>query len=128
MKVLMLGMITIAAALAFSVVPGAGVSSVQAIPTNTCGNDVIDVPDSGATFHFTSACLFHDECYGQGGTESDRRACDAQFLTDMRGSCDQMWPSQWLKRWSCYSVARTYYLGVSLGGWAFFDYGTTTSS
>jgi hypothetical protein len=120
----MLAMFAAAIGLALFVAPGGEVSSVQAIPIlDYCGNDVVDVPDSGPTFNFAEACAIHDDCYSNGGTESDRRACDAEFLSNMRASCSEMWPNQFFKRRACTNVALTYYLGVALGGWAFFPYG-----
>jgi hypothetical protein len=115
----------LAVALALVALSGSahGVSTVSAQEADACGNPVIDVPDSGPTFDFTDACAEHDECYGGGGSEADRRACDEQFLMNMQVSCNEMWPGQLRKRFSCYSIALTYFLGVRLGGWAFFDYG-----
>lgn len=87
-----------------------------------CGNDFLDVPDSGSTFDFVDACENHDDCYAEGGTEADRSECDNAFLEDMQSSCNAMWPNQFFKRLACNSVAGTYYLGARIGGWAFFPY------
>ena len=123
MKVSLTGALLVALLLVLFAGQGAGATMVQPVPSDACGNDFVDVPDSGRLFDFTEACLGHDDCYGLGGTESDRRACDNAFLADMQASCDQMWPGQFFKRRACYSVATTYYLGARLGGWAFFEYG-----
>jgi hypothetical protein len=100
----------------------AGGSTVQAQEADACGNDVIDVPDSGASFDFTAACAAHDACYAAGGTEANRNACDTAFLTAMRASCNEMWSSQPVRLRICQGVATTYYLGVHLFGWLFFPY------
>jgi hypothetical protein len=123
MKIWMVGAIAAVFAMALFVLPGTGRPST-AYAADYCGVEgVLDVPDSGATFDFTDACAAHDACYAQGGTEADRRSCDQQFLEDMLQSCSDAWPNQWFKRHACDSVAYTYYLGVHLGGWAFFPYG-----
>ena len=119
MKLLFSGVITVILALALFAVPGAGSGTVYALDENVCGNDFVDVPDSGATFDFTDACAQHDACYADPGTEQTRKQCDDAFLEDMLDSCDQQ--QRW-KRFSCASRAYTYYLGVRIGGWAFYDY------
>jgi hypothetical protein len=118
MRVWILSSIAVAAIVILAV-PGSMASAQQA---DTCGNQVIDVPDSGPAFDFNFACAVHDDCYEGGGSEEDRTACDDEFLANMRTSCDEMWPGQLFKRYSCYSVAITYFLGVRIGGWAFWDY------
>ena len=115
----------IAAALTVSMVAfsDGGTPTVYADPdVGACGNDFIDVPDTGLSFNFVSACESHDDCYSVPGTEATRKACDDAFLADMKASCSAMWPSQFLKRLACNSVAGTYFLGVRLGGWAYYPY------
>lgn len=119
---------TVAAVLALALfaLPGQTVSTAYAVPSdNVCGNSAIDVPDSGNTFNFSEPCAIHDKCYAQGGTERDRRSCDQAFLDAMLASCAA--GERW-KRLGCGTVAYTYYLGVRLGGWAFFPYGSQDPS
>jgi hypothetical protein len=97
-------------------------TNVSAQPVDYCGNNVVDVPDTGYLFDFGGACMGHDDCYSEPGTEQDRRACDQAFLADMLASCDSKWPTQIFRRSGCYSVAYTYFLAVRIGGWAFYDY------
>ena len=113
MKAITLPIIALLIALTLLFIPAGG-STVQAQEADACGNDVLDVPDSGATFDFTEACEAHDSCYAAGGTEANRNACDSAFLTAMQASCSEMWPSQPLRLRICQSVATTYYLGVHL--------------
>ena len=110
-------------ALALILMPVGGAAPAYAVE-DACGNDVINVPDSGANFDFTAACVVHDECYGAGGDEAARNACDTAFLTAMQESCDAMWPTSPLRHRICLGVAKTYYLGVHLFGWLFFPYST----
>ena len=118
MKLALLGaFLVVVAFAAFGQTP-----TVSAEPVDYCGNDAVEVPDTGSLFDFSSACMAHDDCYEEPGTEQDRRACDRAFLADMLASCDEMWPKQILRRSGCYSVAYTYFLAVRLGGWAFYDY------
>ena len=100
-----------------------------ATETHHCGTDTIQVPDRGAYFDFADACANHDVCYATGGSEFDRYLCDRAFLSDMTASCNAMWPvssiwdtAQLRSRRLCYGVAYTYYLGVRLGGSAYFNY------
>jgi hypothetical protein len=97
-------------------------ANVSAQLADYCGNDVVDVPDTGYLFDFSVACMGHDTCYGTPGTEQDRRACDQAFLDAMLASCDAKWTSQIIRRSGCYSIAYTYFLAVRIGGWAFYDY------
>ena len=117
MKLLLSSAIAVLLALALFALPGG--TTTTAYAENVCGNDVIDVPDSGRTFDFTGACADHDLCYADGGSESDRQECDQEFLEAMLDSCEDR-PR--LQRFSCVSRAYTYYAGVRLGGWAFFPY------
>ena len=117
-----MGLMVAVVALAVFALPGGSVSVVHAADPGACGNDVIDVPDTGTVFNFVSPCLGHDACYGAGGTETDRTTCDDNFYAAMETSCDTMWPTKALKRAACYGVATTYYLGVRVGGWLFFPY------
>ena len=120
MKFLVLAAATLLA-LALFAVPGAGTAQVQAVP-DTCGNDVIDVPDYGSVFDFTEACYAHDQCYGDIESPLDRQTCDRQFLSDMLASCNEMWPEDLDSRRSCYGVALLYYLGVRAGGGFFLAF------
>jgi len=125
MKVWMAGVVAVLLALAIFTVPGGATSTALAEPDpGACGNDVIDVPDTGPTFNFTSACEGHDACYALGGTESARRTCDYNFLEAMLASCASDYSDYFWKRLRCNTVARTYFLGVRIGGWLFFPYGT----
>jgi hypothetical protein len=126
MKAFTLPVIAALVALALVLVPGSGGGVAMAQQPDACGNDVLDVPDSGATFNFTAACEQHDACYAAGGTEADRNACDQAFRAAMQQSCSEMWPSQPLRLRICNGVANTYYLGVHLFGWLFFPYSTST--
>jgi len=126
MKILTLPVIAALLALTLVLIPVGGGGSALAQQPDACGIDgVLDVPDSGANFNFTNACIAHDECYAAGGTEAERTACDQQFLGNMRASCGDMWPSQPLRLRICNGVANTYYLGVHLFGWLFFPYSQT---
>ena len=118
MKFWLTGVIAAVLAVALFAVPGGGVTTAYA-DVDYCGNSVIDVPDSGPGFDFSDACAAHDDCYSIPGTENHRTACDEEFLTDMLLSCEEQ---QRLKRLGCITRAYTYYLGVRLGGWAFFPY------
>jgi hypothetical protein len=118
----MSGAIAIVVALALFALPSGGISTVQAADPGACGNVVIDVPDTGSVFNFVDACMGHDACYSEGGTEADRTGCDNAFLDAMETSCDSQWATQRFKHAGCYGVAYTYYLGVRIGGWAFFPY------
>jgi hypothetical protein len=92
---------------------------------DACGVVGFDVPDTQVgVFDFTDACAEHDRCYGVGGSWSDRYRCDWVFLSDMNASCSEMWPgwSKWRQRLRCNGVAYTYYAGVRLGGWAYFNW------
>jgi len=89
---------------------------------DACGVLGFDAPDSGTNFDFSAACAAHDECYttfhGQG--EEARKACDDQFLADMKDSCADQWPLQPARRRICNSIALVYYSAVRIGGWLFF--------
>jgi hypothetical protein len=124
MKVWTLPVLAALIALAVFLVPSGGTSSPAFAEIGECGNDVIDVPDSGALFNFTAACALHDDCYAAGGDEAARNVCDSQFLAAMQASCVEMWQAQPIKLRLCLGVAKTYYLGVHLFGWLFFPYST----
>ncbi len=125
MKIWIASAIAAMLAMALFVLPGSS-GTAHATPPNYCGIEgYFDVPDAQpGLFDFADACMGHDECYGNGGTEADRRSCDREFLDEMLASCSDMWSSrQWFKARSCASVAYTYYTAVHLGGWLFFPYG-----
>lgn len=132
LRLTFLAMITLASLTLAGAVAEAGQAGPQP-PANTvlavpvvedyCGNGVVDVPDTGPSFDFHKACAIHDDCYSNGGTEADRRACDTDFLNNMLATCAHMWRWPDPRLANCRSVAFTYYLGVRLGGWAFFPYG-----
>lgn len=66
---------------------------------------------------FTSACDFHDCCYGwcQAGKDS----CDTGFYDRMKAICDSCTTKKWSKA-LCYFWAEQYYKGVAkLGGKAY---------
>ena len=114
----------VAAILAIAFFAAQGGSTVSATPPpDACGNPVINAPDRGLTFDFTSACQAHDDCYSYGGYEADRRNCDNAFVANMINSCYDMWPYQIALRHRCLEVAGTYYQAVRVGGWLFFTYG-----
>jgi hypothetical protein len=100
--------------------PGQDAALVLLLVDDACGNDFVDVPDSGAYFDFYDACLAHDECYGAGGGPSQRRACDDAFLADMQAYCNSTYSVRQAGYYHCHTTARIYYAGVRLGGWLFF--------
>ena len=55
-------------------------------------------------------CGAHDEAYATGGTERDRRRADRNFFRCIYNEGRPL-------------VARIYFWGVRLFGWAFFNYG-----
>lgn len=75
------------------------------------GRDMLDVivPDGP----FLEACKFHDACYRSGVL--DQGVCDADFLADMRQSCDAAYPrtSAGGKHAACEVAAYTYYRAVN---------------
>ena len=119
---------------AFAVMAGTvvGFSGSQSVayadPQDFCGVDGLEIPDSGDVFDFSEACAEHDVCYGHGGDEYDRYLCDREFFSDMLDSCSDMWDRFDRELWQCRSIARTYYIGVRLGGFLFFPYGPPTCS
>jgi hypothetical protein len=118
MKVWMLPVFAALIALTVVLIPGGSTATAQE-PDNFCGTENFDVPDSGANFDFTDACMAHDQCYatsgGPDGTEADRRACDQAFLDAMLESCQTF-----ARIRICEGVAKTYFLGVRLFGWLTF--------
>ena len=125
-KALTLPVLAALLALVMVLVPAGG-DTAHAQLADACGIEgVFDVPDFGATFNFTDACVNHDICYGNGGSEADRNACDQAFRAEMQQSCASMWPSQPLRLRICNGVGTTYYLGVHLFGWLFFPYDQST--
>lgn len=102
---------------------------VVAAPTDYCGTGDIDAPDQTFLFDFGSACQAHDICYGIGGSEGNRLACDQAFLTAMQASCVSKWPinGPWdvlnaRSRKACENYARLYYFAVRVGGGSYFNY------
>jgi hypothetical protein len=87
---------------------------------DACGNAAVQAPDSGPSFNFHEACHAHDECYGQGGGEAERLACDRAFLRAMLAACDAQNPRFSGLWFQCRAVASLYYGAVRLGGWLFF--------
>ncbi len=90
----------------------------------TCAS--LGLPSSGAFFDFTELCVHPSDlsdCYTSGGTDSDRRTCDRQFLNDMRASCADMWSrSQRLQSRQCNQTATIYYFLISRYGKVHFNY------
>jgi hypothetical protein len=81
-------------------------------PLDACGGrDLLDavVPDGP----FLEACKFHDACYRSGVL--DQGVCDADFLHDMRGACDENWPKASApgKHAACEVAAYTYFRAVN---------------
>lgn len=81
-------------------------------PLDACGGrDLLDalVPDGP----FLEACKFHDACYRSGAL--DQGVCDADFLKDMRETCDVNWPksSSAGKHAACGIAAYAYYRAVN---------------
>ena len=87
---------------------------------DACGNAAVEAPDSGPSFNFHEACHAHDECYGEGGGEAERLACDRAFLQAMLAACDAQNPRFSALWFQCRAVATLYYGAVRLGGWLFF--------
>lgn len=88
------------------------------------GTRWLNVPE----FIFTDACDHHDFNYWLGCTEADRRKADGQFGRQMR---KEAWEvsgkvkgrfKRYLTRAHYLLWAQTYYLGVRIGGGAFFHY------
>ena len=81
-------------------------------PLDACGGrNLLDaaVPDGP----FLEACKFHDACYRSG--QLDQGVCDADFLSDMRQSCNTNWPkgSAAGKNAACELAAYTYFRAVN---------------
>ncbi len=68
------------------------------------------VPDGGPWFSFTSACSWHDSCYGQ---RLGRQYCDDEFYNRMLYSCQVSYASSS----SCRNTAYLYYKAVRYFGW-----------
>jgi len=91
-------------------------------PASAAPNGCTAVPDSGYGFNFLNSCNNHDNCYEfqyYGSSASGRKACDVDFLNDMRAHCSTR--SSWGQRAVCRAVAYTYYYGVRAFGGFFFD-------
>jgi len=77
----------------------------------TCGpGDLGDwlVPDIGEGMEL--ACESHDVCYAEGGSESDREACDERLFLDL------------VSFGAPIEMAAAFYLGVRTAGMWFFNY------
>jgi len=70
------------------------------------------VPGTPVYFDFTSACEWHDDCYGQCGVS--RASCDSGFRDIMLAWCDGAYGSwyQFVPRAICRSLAYVYYGAV----------------
>lgn len=115
-----------AAAVMLSPTPAsAEVQKVEAVSAPTHGDSCTAVPDSGPFFNFHDSCHWHDWCYAvhpYGDGYNGRLSCDNGFLSRMRSSCYNRYPSWWQvpARGVCYGIANDYYVGVRAAGWAFF--------
>jgi hypothetical protein len=116
---LILFVLTTALVLVFGAGGTASTASAQE-PSDACGVEGFDVPDSGESFDFTAACTAHDACYAAGGGPLARARCDNQFLRDMNAWCTEHWQVGDPHLARCKTVAATYYTAVRLGGWLFF--------
>jgi hypothetical protein len=101
------------------------VKTVQTVTAPTHGDACTASPDSGPFFNFHDSCHWHDWCYAvhpYGGGYYGRLDCDNGFLSRMRSSCYNRYPSWWQvpARGVCYGIANDYYLAVRAAGWAFF--------
>lgn len=104
---------------------GAHDSGAPATPANDsyhpwATNGCTAVPDSGYTFNFNHACDHHDGCYGNHWWTPygrSRYGCDRVMNDDMTASCRQQFNSWDWRRYSCYTVRTTYYLGVRTFGY-----------
>ena len=107
-------LLTVILASAFTVlIAGSGTASAQ--EPDACGTEQFDVPDSGAYFDFTEACMGHDNCVDEASTVLERSRCDEQFRQDMLASCAEDF-SRVDPRYSlCRTQATIYYMGVRIG-------------
>lgn len=103
---------------------GSGVVEAHGPGTNGCTLS----PDSSYVpvyYNFHNSCDTHDLCYLNkpfGNSSAGRKACDDQFLGNMRGWCAGYY-SRWYQaplRSVCNGVANTYYTAVRTFGGAFF--------
>ncbi len=78
---------------------------------NSSNNGCSNVPDTGLTFDFRSACRQHDLAYRWVPTQ--RLLVDSRFLVDMGSDCGRR---NFISRAICYTVAGLYYTGVRLFG------------
>lgn len=69
------------------------------------------VPDGGPWFSFTSACSWHDSCYG--AKVNSRRYCDDGFYDRTLYSCQVSYSNST----SCRNTAYLYYKAVYYFGW-----------
>lgn len=95
-------------------------------PGGNCGNAAIRLPNTdpvlwwlsdGAAQPYESACVRHDRCYNRLGVR--KASCDAAFLRDLRGGCDETAASlaapgvaAGAGRIACRLEAETYYVAL----------------
>jgi RHS repeat-associated protein len=81
----------------------------------TCGskgNDMAIPDEIQYVFNFTTACYYHDLCYGDCISKPPKRNCDVQFFLNMQSSCAQ---NSWLYG-ECLRWAATYFVAVDKYG------------
>jgi hypothetical protein len=69
-----------------------------------------DPPDGFDGADFSASCNAHDICYGT--CNSNKAACDLEFLRSMRRDCANPLNKRRLARAFCYGVANTYFSAV----------------
>jgi hypothetical protein len=107
-------LLTVIFAVAVTVlIAGSGTAAAQ--PSDACGTEQFDVPDSGSYFDFTEACINHDDCVDAAQTAGERSPCDEQFRQDMLASCAEGFPRSDLRYSLCRAQALIYYVGVRIG-------------
>ena len=107
-------LLTVLVASAFTVLlAGSGTAAAQ--QPDACGTEQFDVPDRGAYFDFTEACVNHDNCVDEASTVRERSRCDEQFRQDMLASCAADFSRLDPRYGLCWTQATVYYLGVRIG-------------
>ena len=107
---------------------GVGFGATAAAAHGSDVNGCTAVPDSGFGFDFHEICDDHDRCYANkpyGDGWWGRRSCDRVFRSAMLDYCTRH-DRFTAERISCDAVAITYYAGVRLFGWAFWQNGEPT--